>query len=53
MGIILWGHLLLKFRENVKKLEKTYKISQNFQNFSCGKMRGKFVIEIINFVTQN
>ena len=51
MGIILCGHLLLKFRENEKKLEKTYKISHFFHK--CGKMRGKFVIEIIDFVTQN
>jgi hypothetical protein len=42
MGIILWGHLLLKFRENEKKLEKTYKISQIFQIFhKCEKMRGE------------
>ena len=51
MGIILWGHLLLKFRENEKKLEKFLKIFKIFHK--CGKMRGKFVIEIIDFVTQN
>ena len=47
MGIILWGHLLLKFREN----EKKHKISQI--SHKCGKMRGKFIVEIIKFVTQN
>jgi hypothetical protein len=45
------GYLLIKFRENSKKLEKTYKNSQNSHKF--GEMQGKFMVKIINFVIQN
>ena len=49
--LIYGGYLLIKFRENSKKLEKTYKNSQNSHKF--GEIQGKFMVKIIDFVIQN